>query len=114
SEDAADSGEASGEQVFNMIETAEIPTGDPSLATDAASFIVFGQTMEGLYILDENDTPVPAIADGEPVKSWFTSLSNKIAAYIDHNIDSFKDEGRYVYEIIHNTHEDRTFFLSSS
>src|SRR5690625_4775381 len=66
SEDAADSGEASGEQVFNMIETAEIPTGDPSLATDAASFIVFGQTMEGLYILDENDTPVPAIADGEP------------------------------------------------
>ncbi|HIW37716.1 MAG TPA: 2-succinyl-5-enolpyruvyl-6-hydroxy-3-cyclohexene-1-carboxylic-acid synthase [Candidatus Jeotgalicoccus stercoravium] len=48
------------------------------------------------------------------LKSWFTSLSNKIAAYIDHNIDSFKDEGRYVYEIIHNTHEDRTFFLSSS
>lgn len=62
----ADSGEASGEQVFNMIETAEIPTGDPSLATDAASFIVFGQTMEGLYILDESDTPVPAIADGDP------------------------------------------------
>ena len=48
------------------------------------------------------------------LKSWFTSLSNKIAAYIDHNIDSFKDEGRHVYEIIHNTHEDRTFFLSSS
>ncbi|MFD1066621.1 peptide ABC transporter substrate-binding protein [Oceanobacillus locisalsi] len=57
---------ASGEQVFNMVETAEIPTGDPTLATDAASFIVFGQTMEGLYTLDENDTPVPAISDGEP------------------------------------------------
>lgn len=64
--DAAEDGEASGEQVFNMIETAEIPTGDPSLATDAASFIVFGQTMEGLYVLDENDTPIPAISDGEP------------------------------------------------
>lgn len=65
-EDAADSGEASGEQVFNMIETAEIPTGDPALATDAASFIVFGQTMEGLYVLDGDDNPIPAIADGEP------------------------------------------------
>ncbi|OEH56241.1 peptide ABC transporter substrate-binding protein [Oceanobacillus sp. E9] len=58
--------DSSDKQVFNMIETAEIPTGDPALATDAASFIVFGQTMEGLYVLDENDTPIPAIADGEP------------------------------------------------
>lgn len=58
--------DSSEKQVFNMIETAEIPTGDPTLATDAASFIVFGQTMEGLYVLDENDTPIPAAADGEP------------------------------------------------
>lgn len=65
---SGDSGstDSSDKQVFNMIETAEIPTGDPALATDAASFIVFGQTMEGLYVLDENDTPIPAIADGEP------------------------------------------------
>jgi oligopeptide transport system substrate-binding protein len=57
---------ASGEQVLNMIETAEIPTGDPSLATDAASFVVFGQTMEGLYVIGEDGTPVPGISDGEP------------------------------------------------
>ncbi|MEN1966801.1 peptide ABC transporter substrate-binding protein [Lentibacillus sp. N15] len=62
----SDNSASSEEQVFNMIETAEIPTGDPALATDAASFIVFGQTMEGLYILDKDDNPVPAIADGEP------------------------------------------------
>src|SRR5690625_4785938 len=61
-----DKGEASGEHVSNMIETAEIPTGDASLATDAASFIVFRQTMEGIYILDENDTPVRSTAAGEP------------------------------------------------
>ncbi|WP_080871910.1 peptide ABC transporter substrate-binding protein [Oceanobacillus timonensis] len=68
SSENSDGGEAapSGEQVFNMVETGEIPTGDPTLATDQNSFIVFGQTMEGLYILDENDTPVPAIADGDP------------------------------------------------
>ncbi|MBM7600000.1 oligopeptide transport system substrate-binding protein [Virgibacillus halotolerans] len=59
-------GEASGEQVLNLIEVAEIPTGDPSLATDAASFVVFGQTMEGLYAIGEDGTPVPAISDGEP------------------------------------------------
>lgn len=64
-EGSASSGE-SGDQVFNMVENAEIPTGDPTLATDAAGFRVFGQTLEGLYVLDENDTPIPAIADGEP------------------------------------------------
>ena len=62
----SNSDEASGKQVFNMIEKAEIPTGDPSLATDMASFNMFGQTMEGLYKIDENDQPVPAIADGDP------------------------------------------------
>lgn len=59
-------GEPSGEQVLNLIETAEIPTGDPTLATDEASFIVFGQTMEGLYAIDENGIPAPAISDGKP------------------------------------------------
>lgn len=60
------SGEASDKQIFNLIETAEIPTGDPSLATDTASFVVFGQTMEGLYVIGEDGNPVPAISDGEP------------------------------------------------
>jgi oligopeptide transport system substrate-binding protein len=60
------SSDSSDKQVFNMVETAEIPTGDPSLATDAASFIVFGQTLEGLYVLDKDDNPIPAIAEGEP------------------------------------------------
>src|SRR5699024_8751437 len=59
-------GESAGEQVFNMIEEQEIPTGDPALATDVQSFNAFGQTMEGLYILNEDDDPVPAIADGDP------------------------------------------------
>lgn len=59
-------GGTSKDQVLNMIETAEIPTGDPTLATDAASFIVFGQTMEGLYTLNDKDVPVPAIAEGKP------------------------------------------------
>ncbi|MGE8203334.1 peptide ABC transporter substrate-binding protein [Heyndrickxia sp. NPDC080065] len=63
---ASSKGNAKNEQVFNMLETAEIPTGDPTLATDSASFIVFGQTMEGLYTLNDKDVPVPAIADGQP------------------------------------------------
>ncbi|QQZ08946.1 peptide ABC transporter substrate-binding protein [Heyndrickxia vini] len=54
------------DQVLNMIETAEIPTGDPTLATDAASFSVFGQTLEGLYTLNDKDVPVPALAEGKP------------------------------------------------
>ncbi|MBL5803528.1 peptide ABC transporter substrate-binding protein [Heyndrickxia sporothermodurans] len=57
------------DQVLNMIETAEIPTGDPTLATDAASFSVFGQTLEGLYTLNDKDVPVPALAEGKPTIS---------------------------------------------
>ncbi|GIN87997.1 peptide ABC transporter substrate-binding protein [Heyndrickxia sporothermodurans] len=59
-------GSSKDDQVLSMIEPAEIPTGDPTLATDQASFIVFGNTMEGLYTLNDKDVPVPAIADGKP------------------------------------------------
>jgi len=71
SSDTKDSSEKKGnggkdDKVLNLIETAEIPTGDPALATDYASFLVLGQTMEGLYTLDKNDKPVPTIANGDP------------------------------------------------
>lgn len=48
------------------------------------------------------------------VKAHFISLSRNIHSYIDENIKSFDDEGRYVYDIIHQTDGARTFFLSSS
>lgn len=64
--ESASKGSSSADQVLNMIEPTEIPTGDPTLATDSASFIVIGQTMEGLYTLNDKDLPVPAIADGKP------------------------------------------------
>ena len=54
------------DKVLNLIEQAEIPTGDPQLATDKASANVLGQTLEGLYTLDKNDKPIPGISDGEP------------------------------------------------
>lgn len=48
------------------------------------------------------------------VKERFITLSKDIHAYIDEHIEKFDDEGRYVYDIIHQTNEARTFFLSSS
>lgn len=50
------------EQVLNLVEIAELPTGDTALATDTVSFTVFNQVMEGLYRLDKKNHPVPALA----------------------------------------------------
>ena len=57
------------ENVLNLVSTSDIPTLDPSLATDQVAFFTFAQTMEGLYVLDKNDKPIPGVAKGEPEKS---------------------------------------------
>ncbi|GGC74640.1 peptide ABC transporter substrate-binding protein [Thalassobacillus devorans] len=62
----AEGGEPSGEQVLNLIEGSQIPTMDSSHATDAVAFQWLGETMEGLYRLNEEAQPEPAIAEGEP------------------------------------------------
>lgn len=54
------------EQQLRMIAPSDIPTMDSSLATDAVASDVFNQTIEGLYTLDKNDKPIPAIATGKP------------------------------------------------
>ncbi|MGJ9382700.1 peptide ABC transporter substrate-binding protein [Salipaludibacillus sp. CF4.18] len=54
------------EQVLNITEASQIPTMDSSMATDAVAFQFLGESMEGLYRLDENALPIPGIADGEP------------------------------------------------
>lgn len=53
------------EQVLNLIESAEIPSVDSSVAQDAVGFNVLNNIMEGLYRLDQDDLAVPAMADGE-------------------------------------------------
>ncbi|MFX3624117.1 MAG: ABC transporter substrate-binding protein [Ectobacillus sp.] len=49
-------------QVLNLLDTAEIPTMDTTLATDNLSFTVMNNTMEGLYRLGKGDKPVPGVA----------------------------------------------------
>ena len=53
------------EQVLNLVEIAELPTGDTALATDTVSFTVFNQINEGLYRLDKDSQPIPALASEE-------------------------------------------------
>lgn len=53
-------------QVLNLIESAEIPSVDSSIAEDAVGFNVLNNIMEGLYRLDQESLPVPAMAEGEP------------------------------------------------
>lgn len=59
----------SGNQVLNLSVAAELPTVDPALVQDAISFTALNQVMEGLYRLDKNGKPVPALTDGEAVIS---------------------------------------------
>lgn len=56
-------------KVLNLSTTADIPSMNPSLATDMVSFQTFENVYEGLYRLDKNTKPVPALAVGEPEKS---------------------------------------------
>ncbi|RWZ55150.1 peptide ABC transporter substrate-binding protein [Halobacillus fulvus] len=67
--DSEGSDEASGdsEQVLNIMDSAEIPTMDASLATDAVAFQWLGSTTDGLYRLGEGAEPEPGIATDHEV-----------------------------------------------
>ncbi|MGL5749236.1 MAG: ABC transporter substrate-binding protein [Paraclostridium sp.] len=57
---------------INVISSADIPTIDPSKATDTVSFEVMTNTMEGLVRIDESGSAVPGIAE-----TWETSEDGK-------------------------------------
>ncbi|WP_414055974.1 peptide ABC transporter substrate-binding protein [Macrococcus equi] len=66
-------------KTLRLVSSSDIPTMDSSLATDAVSFNVYNQTIEGLYTLDKDDKAIPAIAKGEPKisadgKKWIVQL----------------------------------------
>ena len=49
-------------QVLNIIDSAEIPTMDTVMGTDAVAFQVMNEVFEGLYRLGPENEPVPGIA----------------------------------------------------
>ena len=53
-------------QELKMLDSSEIPTMDTVLAEGSTSFTYINNVGEGLYRLDQNHKPVPALADGEP------------------------------------------------
>ncbi|OTN88180.1 peptide ABC transporter peptide-binding protein [Enterococcus sp. 7E2_DIV0204] len=53
-------GKASGEQIFRINEQQEMPSADPSLATDEVSFTALNNVYEGIYRLDAKNKPQPA------------------------------------------------------
>ena len=55
------------EAVLNLQLDAEVSTLDPQAAVDSASFEVIALLMEGLYEIDENEQPVPAMAESVQV-----------------------------------------------
>lgn len=69
SEDNGEDTSSDVEQVLNLTEPSQIPTMDSVHATDAVAFQWLNETMEGLYRLDEDTVPVPALATGDPVIS---------------------------------------------
>lgn len=64
-----DSDAAGDGKSLRLISISDIPSMDSSLATDATSFDVLNNTMEGLYKLDKHDKAIPGIAKGDPKKS---------------------------------------------
>ena len=49
--------------MLNRTETNEIPTMDTSKNTDTLGSQILGNTMEGLYRLDKDNKPIPAVAE---------------------------------------------------
>jgi oligopeptide transport system substrate-binding protein len=56
--------EGAGSSTLNLNLTAEIPELDTALTSDTVSFDVLTNVMEGLYRLDINNEPIPAVAEG--------------------------------------------------
>ncbi|WP_414052328.1 peptide ABC transporter substrate-binding protein [Macrococcus animalis] len=54
------------EQVLNLVTASDIPSMNSALATDMVSFQMYENVMEGLYRLDKDTKPVPALAEGDP------------------------------------------------
>ncbi len=52
--------EATVEQTFKVVEQQELPSADPSLATDVIAARVLTATYEGLYRLDQDSQPIAA------------------------------------------------------
>ena len=65
-EETATNTTGSGEQVLNLIESAELPTMDTVLATDAVSFNVMNNVNEGLYRQGPDGELVLGMAAEEP------------------------------------------------
>ncbi|GGF15440.1 peptide ABC transporter substrate-binding protein [Halobacillus andaensis] len=62
-EDTEESSGGDSEQILNITDSAEIPTMDSSMATDAVAFQWLGSTTDGLYRLGLDTQPEPAIAE---------------------------------------------------
>ena len=54
-------------QVYTMVESQEMPSADPSLATDEVSFTTLNNVYEGIYRLDKDNKPAPV----QPKKRLF-------------------------------------------
>ncbi|MFG6496399.1 peptide ABC transporter substrate-binding protein [Fictibacillus sp. UD] len=65
-------------QVLNLLDGEEIPSMDSSQATDAVSFEVLNNVMEGLYRLDEKNQPTEGVAESHTVSEDGTVYTFKL------------------------------------
>jgi oligopeptide transport system substrate-binding protein len=65
-DDSNDNATSDVAQEFSMLDSSAIPTMDTVLAEGSTSFTYIGNVGEGLYRLDQEGNPVPALVDGEP------------------------------------------------
>ena len=62
----AGNGQLDSVQELRLTTGSGIPSMDSVLADDAVSFTMLNNAGEGLYRLDQQNTPIPAMASGEP------------------------------------------------
>ncbi len=65
-------------QVLNLLEGSDIPSLNPTLATDSVSFNVLNNVMEGLYRMDDEDNPTEGVAESHEVSEDGLTYTFKI------------------------------------
>ena len=73
-----DNGTPDEAQVLNLLDGSDIPSLNPTLATDSVSFNVLNNVNEGLYRMDENDEPTPGVAESHEVSEDGKTYTFKI------------------------------------
>lgn len=104
------------EKVLNLVSASDIPTLDPSKATDAASFLALNNVMEGLTRVNEEGKAEPGVAESWEVSedglTWTFKLRNNAKWSNGDNVTAKDFEYSFKRTLDPSTASEYTYIMS--